>query len=95
MSQQEPTISLSNNVLTFIGALGALLIFALIMLVAYLPNLPDPADLKAIEDRQFKADDARAAGVAKLAGYEVLDAEAGVVRIPIEQAKEITLNAYK
>ena len=93
MSSEEPTIS--NKVLTFVGVIGASLIFALVMFVAYLPTLADPADLKANEDRQAAADAARAAGAAKLEGYEVINQEAGIVRIPIEDAKELTLNAYK
>jgi hypothetical protein len=93
MSQEEPTFS--NSVLTFIGVVGAILTFALIIFVAYLPNLPAPADQKANEDRQAAADEARAAGAAKLQGYEVLNKDGGVVRIPIEEAKALTLKAYQ
>lgn len=93
MSSEEPT--LSNNVLTFIGSIGAILIFALIIFITYLPTVADPADQKANEDRQAAADSVRAAGAAKLEGYEVLNKEAGTVRIPIEDAKALTLKAYK
>ena len=92
MSSEEPTIS--NKLLTFVGIIGAILIFALVMFVAYLPTLPDPANQKTWDDRQAAADAARAAGAAKLEGYEVINQEAGIVRIPIEDAKALTLNAY-
>ncbi len=92
-SQEKST--LSNNVLTFIGSIGTFLIFALILFVVYLPQLADPADQAVIEKRQTDADSIRAAGAAKLEGYEVLNKEAAIVRIPIEEAKEFTLKAYQ
>ena len=47
------------------------------------------------EARQAKADEARAASLAKLTGYEVINADAGIVRIPIEDAMNATVAAYK
>jgi hypothetical protein len=35
-----------------------------------------------------------AAGLARTKGYEVLNPEAGTVRIPVEQAMELTLREY-
>jgi len=45
--------------------------------------------------RKSKAAESIAMGKAKLEGYEVVNAEAGVVRIPIELAMEQTITAYK
>jgi hypothetical protein len=93
MSQSE--LSKSNRLLSFAGIIGALLVFAVIFYVADLSSGVSAVDQLANEARQAKADEARAAGAAKLSGYEVIDAEAGVVRIPIEEAMAATVDAYK
>lgn len=92
MSPKEP--SLLNRSFTFIGALGAILIFAVIIYIAYLPNRAPRVDVASVAERQAKADEARASGIAKLTGYAVVDKATGTVRIPIEQAKELTLKKY-
>ena len=91
----QPELSPSNRLLSLVGIFGAILAFAAIIFVAYLPSRPDPIDQAVNEDRQAKADQARAAGVAKLVGFEVIDAEAGTVRIPIVDAMDSTVAAYK
>lgn len=92
MSQSE--VSTTNRLFTFIGGIGAILIFAIILYVAYLPNRPSPVDQAVNDARQAKADEARAAGLSKLSGYTVINAEAGTVRIPINQAMEQTVAEY-
>ena len=93
MSQQE--LSPSSRLLSLVGIIGAILVFAAILFVAYLPSRPVPVDQVANQARQAKADEARAAGVAKLAGFEVIDAESGTVRIPIADAMDSTVATYK
>ena len=93
MSQSE--LSPSSRLLSLVGIIGAILVFAAILFVAYLPSRPDPVDQTANETRQAKADEARAAGVAKLNGFEVIDADKGTVRIPIADAMDSTVAAYK
>ena len=93
MKQSETNTN--NTLFTFIGAIGAILIFALIIFVAYLPNMSDPADQDVRDKRQSDADAVRAEGVAKLNRYELIDKESGIVRIPIDKAKSLTLQAYK
>ena len=90
----EKNISLSNFWLSFLGTVGALAIFALILFVAYLPNRAEPVDAQVAEERRQNADETIAAGNAKLEGYAVVNAETGTVRIPIEQAMELTLRDY-
>ena len=92
MSQSE--VSTSNRLFTFLGGLGAILIFGLILYVAYLPNRPAAVDQAVKDARQVKADESRAAGQGKLTGYAVINAEAGSVRIPIDQAMELTITKY-
>ena len=90
----ETQISKSNTFLTFLGCLGAFLVFVLIIFVAYLPNRPERVDAQVYATRQAKADESRAAGVQKLTNYELIDAEAGTARIPIEEAISLTIASY-
>ena len=90
----ETKISKSNTFLTFLGCLGAFLVFVLIIFIAYLPNRPERVDAQVYATRQAKADESRAAGIQKLTNYELIDAEAGIVRIPIEDAISLTVASY-
>jgi hypothetical protein len=92
MSQSE--LSPSSRLLSFTGIIGAILVFAVILFVAYLPSRPAPVDQAVNEARQATADESRAAGAAKLTGFEIIDADAGIVRIPIEDAMDATVVAY-
>jgi hypothetical protein len=78
---------------TFLGGIGAILIFALVIYIAYLPNRPAPIDAAANEARQIKADEARAAGRAKIENYSV--AADGSVIIPVERAMELVVTQYR
>ena len=90
----ETKISKSNIFLTFLGCLGAFLVFVIIIFIAYLPNRPERVDAQVYATRQTKADESRAAGIQKLTNYELIDAEAGTVRIPIEDAISLTITSY-
>ena len=90
----EAKISKSNTFLTFLGCLGAFLVFVLIIFIAYLPNRPERVDAQVYATRQAKADESRAAGIQKLTNYELIDAEAGIARIPIEEAISLTIASY-
>lgn len=87
-------ISKSNFLLTILGSLGAILIFALIVFIAYLPNRPDSVDAAISAERQAKADESRAAGIRKLSTFELLDSDSGIARIPIEDAMRHTVDSY-
>ena len=90
----ETQISKSNTFLTFLGCLGAFLVFVRIIFIAYLPNRPERVDAQVYATRQAKADESRAAGIQKLTNYELIDTEAGIVRIPIEDAISLTIASY-
>ncbi|MDC0497451.1 hypothetical protein OAN72_00600 [bacterium] len=83
-----------SSLLTFLGSLGGILIFFLIIWIAYLPNRPEPVNALATADRQAKADEARAAGIAKVTTTEVIDADLGTVRIPVDQAMKLLVEDY-
>ena len=78
---------------TFLGSLGAILIFAMIIFLAYLPHRPDPIDASIAATRQAKADEARAAGIAKVSKYAVNGD--GSIQIPVKAAMKIVVQAYK
>jgi hypothetical protein len=59
-----------------------------------LPNRPEPVNAQAAAERQAKADEARAAGIAKITATEVIDAAAGKVRIPVDQAMKLLVEDY-
>ena len=92
MSQTEsPKI---NRLLSLTGIVGAILVFAVILYVAYLPGRPPAVDQKVHEERKQKADEARAAGLAKINGYNV-NPDTKIIQIPIEAAMELTVTKYK
>ena len=93
MSQQES--SEISRLLSLAGIVGAILVFAVVLYVAYLPGRPPAVDSKVAEERKQAADEARAAGLAKISTLEVMDAEAGIVRIPIADAIELTVEDYQ
>lgn len=92
MSQKESFTV--NRLLSLTGIFGSILVFAVILYVAYLPGRPSAVDQETAEKRKQTADEARAAGLAKITGYEVIDSEAGLVRIPIEEAMDLTVMEY-
>ena len=93
MSQTEP--SKVNRLLSLIGIVGTILVFAVILYVAYLPGRPSAVGYEVAEQRKQTADETRAAGLAKITRYETIDAEAGIVSIPIEDAMNSTVDAYR
>jgi hypothetical protein len=84
-----------SRLLTFVGAFGALLIFALVLLIAYIPNRPAAVDAEINATRKAKAAESIAQGKAKLSGYAVIDADKQQVRIPIERAMLVTVETYQ
>ena len=93
MSRTES--STLNQLFMFIGIAGSILIFAVILYVAYLPALPPAVDKSVGEKRLKAANEVRAAGLAKITVFEVIDAETGVVRIPIKEAMNLTVSEYQ
>lgn len=89
----ESKSSSKSKLATFIGSLGGMLIFLVVITIAYLPHRPEPIDTAIDEARQLNADEVRAAGLAKINDYSVaLD---GTVQIPIEKAMELVLEEYR
>jgi len=79
---------------TFIGGIAALLIFLLILFVAYLPNRGEAVGARKKEQRLEHLRETRASQTDRITGYDVVNAKKGVVRIPVERAMELTVEDY-
>jgi hypothetical protein len=85
----------SQRTISFLGILGAFLV--VVVLIAAMKHYTRPAPLNAarIEERKKALADIRAEDAKGLNNYEVIDAGKGVVRLKIDRAVELTLEAYK
>ncbi len=84
MSDSTHTPSTSGSWVTIAAAIGGFAIFALIVLIAYLPKQPDPIPA---------GDGVRTPAQRKSAitTYGWVDQNAGVVRIPVDEAIKLTI----
>ncbi len=98
--------SRTNYVLSFVCLLIGILLFAIIVLIAYAPNRAAGFDAERVQKREerlreLRANDMKALGLSKSDKttaaknpYEVLDADAGRVRLPIQRAMELVVRDY-
>jgi hypothetical protein len=90
----------SNFWLTTLAVVGVIVIFALILVVAYLPQAPAPLaeGAKTPEQRKTILVEHRAKETKASTGYTWIDQSKGVVQLPIDRAMQLTiqeLNAKK
>lgn len=80
---------------SFIGVLGALLV--VVLLVAAMKHYTKPAALNQarVDERKKALAEIRAEEQRGLNTYEVTDAGKGLVRLKIDRAMELTVEAYK
>jgi hypothetical protein len=97
MSDSTHTPSTSGSWVTIAAAIGGFAIFALIVLIAYLPKKPDPLPdgARTPEQRKAALSELRAKEKAAATTYGWVDQATGVVRIPIEEAVKLTINDIK
>jgi len=102
MSDSTHTPSSSGSWVTIAAAIGGFAIFALIVLIAYLPKQPDPIPagdgVRTPAQRKAALAEMHAKEKAAATTYSWVDQPTGVVRIPIDEAVKLTikeLNARK
>ena len=96
----DSAVPAKNSWVTFAAVIGGFAIFALILLVAYLPQKPAPLSegAKTPEERIAMLTDLRAKEKTAATTYAWVDQAKGVVRLPLDRAVELTvqeLNAGK
>lgn len=92
MSDEEhglPETSHSNYLLSIIGAIGSLLLFALIIFIAYLPNRPGPVNARQVEQRLTNLAEVEAKQTDLASNYTWVNEKEGRVRIPVERAMQL------
>ena len=80
-----------QRTLLVLGILGAIFLFAIILLIAYLPARPMPVDQLQIEERRATLAEVEGEQHRRAHTYGWIDEPKGIVRIPIERAVELTV----
>lgn len=82
---------------TLLAAIGGFAIFALILVVAYLPNKAAPAGdgVKTPEERKAALAELRGKEQTATTSYGWVDKDKGVVRLPLERAIELTIQEHQ
>lgn len=78
----------TNYTLSFLASLGGILLFVIIVLIAYAPNRAPSIKSQNATVRTERLRELQAKDTEELTTYSVI--EAGKVRLPIERAMEIT-----
>lgn len=88
-----PETSHSNFTLSVIGALGTMLLFGLLIYIAYYVPATDrePANAELVEQRKATLSEMKAAETSAATSYKMLNKETGQVQIPIEQAMQLVV----
>jgi len=72
--------------------LVCILLFFIIMVVVYIPNRPPAVDQAIVKARLERLSKLHAHEQEVTTTYGWVDAEAGIVHIPVERAMELTVN---
>ncbi len=80
---------------SFVGVLGAFLVVAVLIAAMKHYTKPAPLNQVRIEERKKALAELRADNEKNLNTYEVTDAGKGLVRLKVDRAMELTLDAYK
>ncbi len=85
----------STKTASFVGVLGAFLVVAVLVYAMKQYTKPAPLNQARIEERKKALAEIRAENEKGLSTYEVTDAGKGIVRLRIDRAMELTVDAYK
>lgn len=89
--ENRSRLTTRQRTLLVLGILGAIFLFAIILLIVYLPTLPMPVDQVLIEERRATLAEVEAEQHRRAHTYGWTDETNGIVRIPIERAVELTV----
>ena len=86
---------MNQKIVTFLGILGAFLVVAALVGAMKYYTRPAPLNQARIEERKKTLSELRAEDTRGLSTYEVTDAGKGLVRLKIDRAMDLTIEAYK
>lgn len=97
MSASEASAPENNTklVLSAIASAGFLLLFVLIIWLAYIPTHSSDINPTVRAKQEFKLVDLQATDTKKLNQYSVVNPSEGIYRIPIEKAMKLTVEQYR
>ncbi|MBC2603092.1 hypothetical protein [Puniceicoccus vermicola] len=95
MSDSEIETSWGNRTLSVIGGVGFILLFLLILWLAYLPYRPEPISEVLAETRLQNLQEIRNASAEVIDSYGVVNPNEGIYRIPVEEAMRLTVEQYR
>jgi hypothetical protein len=95
MSDTTSESSWSNRTLSVIGGVGFILLFLLILWIAYLPYRPAPISEVLAETRINNLREISNAGAEAISTYGVINPKEGTYRIPLEEAMKLTVDQYR
>jgi len=95
MSDTATETSWGNRTLSVIGGLGFILLFLLILWLAYLPYRPEPISEVLAQTRLENLQEVENASVEAVSTYGVINPQEGIYRIPVEEAMKLTVEEYR
>ncbi|MGE9289402.1 MAG: hypothetical protein ACQKBT_00340 [Puniceicoccales bacterium] len=95
MSDSEIETSWGNRTLSVIGGVGFILLFLLILWLAYLPYRPEPISEVLAETRLKNLQEVKNASAEVTSSYGVINPQEGIYRIPVEEAMKLTVAQYR
>jgi len=95
MSESEIESSWGNRTLSVFGGLGFILLFLLILWIAYLPYRPEPISEVQAKTRLENLQEIENASAETVSSYGVINPKDGVYRIPVDQAMKLTVEKYR
>lgn len=81
--------------LSILGILGCILIFLFILFIAYLPESGQDPLAKTAAERYSILNEVESEAAREITSLEVVDPQAGIYKIPVDQAMKLTIQEYK
>lgn len=84
-----------NQLLSILGILGCMLIFLFILMLTYMPGRDVDPLAATVAERKQHLGEVRARATREMRSVGIEDASAGLFKIPVDQAMELTIRDYK